>query len=510
MLTQPNSSSLWVPTEAVAFEPHHGDQRVDVVVVGAGLAGLTTAVLLARTGRQVVVLEGARVGSGTTGRTTAKVSALQGLRYRTLVKRHGSDAAARYAAAQVAGLAWMAEQAARDGVDCAWQRRTAYTYATDAASARRVEEELAAAQQADLPVERHHDVGLPFAELAVGLQDQAQFDPYPYLLAMAEEVQRTPGCSVHEGSRVTAVHGHHRPSVRTESGTVRADHVVVATLLPITDRGLFFARAEPKGSYTIVVRTREPLPDGMYLSADSPTRSLRSVTRDGQDLVLVGGNGHVVGRDHPTEPHYADLAAWAETAIGATEVVARWYAHDFVPVDHLPWVGPATPASPNVLVAGGFEKWGMTGATSAALALHDRITGIGDGISSAWAGLFDPMRLDPRSAASGLRVNLEVGAQMVAGWAKPDAAAPSGRDGRRYRSGILPSGEAGSDADRTDGSVVCTHLGGPCAWNDAERTWDCPLHGSRFQAGGDVLTGPATAPLHRRPAGNTDGSRAAS
>lgn len=499
-LSQPTSRSLWLQGDRPSFPRYDGTGEVDVAVVGAGISGLTTAVLLARAGCRVTVLEGAQVAGGTTGGSTAKVSALQGSRYRTLTQDHGPDAAARYASAQVAGLGWMAEQVETRRVDCGWERQTAFTYATDDDSEQTVRQEHAAASAAGLAVRLCDDVAVPHARSAVALDDQAQFDPVPYLDALAAEVDRTSGCSVFERSRVVTVRGHRNPKVVTDSGSLRAGHVVVATLLPITDRGLFFARSEPKASYTIAVRTHRPLPPGMYLSASSPTRSLRRVRHGDESLVLVGGNGHTVGRKQPTSACYDDLVSWAQSNLGATEVVARWYAHDYVPVDHLPWVGAASPGSPNVLVAGGFEKWGITGGTAAGIALADRILGRTEGPSASWASLFEPTRIDPRSLVSGLRANAEVGAQMVAGWANPKSPARAPGDGNRYRAGLTPHGTAGSGPDRTVGSVVCTHLGGPCSWNDAEHTWDCPLHGSRFRADGTVLTGPATTALHRQSA----------
>jgi glycine/D-amino acid oxidase-like deaminating enzyme len=461
------SSTIWTQTGQPARDPLRGARQADVVVIGGGIAGLTTALLCAREGRDVVVLEARRVGSGTTGRTTAKVSALQGLQYRTLQHHHGPKTVRQYGQAQLAGARWIDETIEAGGIDCRWERRPALTYATDAESRRHIEQECAVGREAGLDLELT-GTDLPFPTMgAVALADQAQFDPQAYLDGLATELDRI--AVIHEGSRVRAIKGHGPHRAVTDDGSVTAPTVIVATLLPIVDRGLFFARAEPKASYTLAVDIEAECPTGMYLSASSPTRSLRTAWADDREVLVVGGGGHTVGRQQPTSTEYERLHAWAHTHFGVREVLGRWSAHDYVPSDHLPWAGPASPLTPTVLATGGFGKWGMTNATAAALALTDRVLGRHDGPSAAWAGAFDVLRPSLAGLAQTARINGGVAVHLAQGWLRP----PTDGSGRHRR-------------------VICTHLGGICTWNDAERTWDCPLHGSRFETDGTILTGPAT------------------
>jgi glycine/D-amino acid oxidase-like deaminating enzyme len=491
----PTSSAPWRLGSTAARPPLEGEQEADVVVIGAGIVGLTAAALLTRAGCSVVVLEARTVGAGTSGRTTAKASVLQGTRYQQLEARHGPVVAARYASAQLAGLEWMAAQAGRPEVGCDWRRRTAITYATSPEGAESVLAERAAAQRAGLPVV-DVETELPFdVAAAIGMDAQAQLDPGPYLVALADEVEAAPASAVHEGSRVDAVRGLRRYRVATDRGTVTARQVIVATLLPIVDRGLAFARTQPQSSYLVAMRAEGPVPSAMYLSADASTRSLRTAADGDGTLLLVGGEGHETGRGSPTTARYETLVRWAAAHFDVGEVVHRWSAHDYRSADDLPLVGPSSPLTPGVLVATGMQKWGMTMGTAAALALVDRVLDRRDGPSAPWSSSFDPSRLLLGSVRDLAKINAEVAGRMVADWVRPGAETTA--DGRptRRRDGVVPTA-AGRD-DRMP--VVCTHLGGVCSWNDGDRTWDCPLHGSRFDEDGTVLTGPATAPLHRGP-----------
>lgn len=504
-----SSRSPWFEPHPADHPPLEGDQRADVAVVGAGIAGLTTAALLTRAGLAVTVLEGSVIGRGTTGHTTAKITALQGVHLHQVEQAHGADAARRYTAAQVAGLDFIAGEVEARSIDCRFERRRAVTYTTDPGRAATVAAEGDAARRAGLAALDTTDLDLPYPVAAgVVLADQAQFDPLPYLRALAEEVAAAPGSRVHEDSRVTSVHSRKWRGVRTAGGRVAADHVIVTTLLPVTDQGGFFARCEPKRSYGLTVSVDGPLPDGMFLGADEPTRTLRPVPRpDGGDpLLLVGGGGHVVGRKAPTMSEYTDLLEWARRHFPVTAVHHRWSAHDYMPVDELPFVGPVWSPLGGPMIATGFAKWGMTNGTAAALALADRVLDRPDGPAEEWAGLFDPARLSLQGAKTAALLNAGVAGRLALDWARPGAASgvdgdPAAGGARSGREGVRPVGETVVDGRPCRLSLVCPHLGGVVQWNDGERSWDCPLHGSRFAADGSVLDGPATRPLHRLDAG---------
>jgi glycine/D-amino acid oxidase-like deaminating enzyme/nitrite reductase/ring-hydroxylating ferredoxin subunit len=444
------------------------------------------------------VLEAATVGSGVTGTTTAKVSALQGTVYSTIRQRHGPETAATYAAASAAAVEEVAALVAENSIDCFLERRAAITYAAKPGEVESVEAEAAAAREAGLPVELTQTAGLPFnSPRAVRLPDQIQFHPVRYAEGLAKSVTGD-GSDVFEASRAITV-SHRTPfEVRTASGTIRARRVVIATHYPILDRGVYFARLKAQRSYCIAARIRGAAPDGMWINAGSPTRSIRS--HDG--LLIVGGEGHETGSFESTPERFARLEAFAREHWDVRDVPYRWSAQDPVPYDHLPMIGPYLPGSGHLLVATGFMKWGLTTGTFAAMILRDAIVGR----QNSWASSFSPNRISLRSSAELASMNAKVAAEVVGERGRPAeasraAAVPAGT-ARVVRDGL---GKVGMYRDEKGElhavSLRCTHLGCLLRFNSAERSWDCPCHGSRFDVDGTVLEGPATKPLERHPKG---------
>ncbi len=466
--------SIWVETTPHTprhppYGGHGGDgDEVDVVVVGGGIAGLSAALELTERGARVVVLEAGHLCSGATGYTTAKITSLHGLFYADLVERRGETVARAYADANQAGLARIVEWIDRYGIDCDLSRRAAFTYTTDPATALRVEREVTTAQRLGLPASHTTVTELPYGvAAAIRVDHQAQFHPREYCLALADVIAARGG-RVHENSRVVEVRSGSPCVVRTAAAELRAGAVVLATHLPILDRGGFFAKTAPSRSYALAARLPSPArpPDGMYLSVDSPSRSVRSALRD--EVVVIGGEGHPVGEESSTAERYAALEQWARRHFDVHEVSARWSAQDYVPVDGTPFIGRQLPHSP-VFVATGFQKWGMTNATAAATIIADLI----DGRRNDWLVAFDATRTWSPLTSKALYVRnvASVARHLV---------------GARLRPG-----------DRAD-HPTCRHLGCRLTYNDADESWDCPCHGSRYAADdGRVIEGPATADLPR-------------
>lgn len=466
----------------------------DVVVIGAGITGLTTALLARRHGARVVVVEAHAIGAGTSGRTTAKISALQHTLYQRIGAHHGTAGLRGYADWTQRAQEWITKHATSTGVP--YHRADAVTYANSPDAVSRLTDEARAMARAGLPAQwTEDDVGLPFVPAAaLVLADQWYVEPQRYLHSVARELLRTgpsgiaslPEATLFEGSRATHVRGGStcRTTVRTDTGDeveLRSDSVVVATLLPFLDRAGLFARTVPQRSYLLSARINGDAPHGMYISADEPTRSLRR-GRESSEL-LVGGNGHLTGAHGSASAQHDDLE--------------RWSAQDYASVDGLPFVGHAAGTGRGVLVACGFSKWGVSAGTAAAMQLAEQLAGTGE---PAWSPNARPRQLNGLLGLA--RANGEAALRLGTGWAgalassSPGASPePAKGEGRVVREGRCPVAISRTGGEQHRVSAVCTHLGGILRWNDAARSWDCPLHGSRFSAAGEVLEGPAVRNL---------------
>src|SRR5436190_1397178 len=352
-VTTSAEGSLWLQTtEPSAFPALERDEHVDVAILGGGITGLTTALLLTRDGARVAVIEAARVGSGVTGCTTAKASALQQTIYQQLRNRHGRDGAAAYAKASAAGVELLAELVREEQIECDLERRPAFTYAAAETERSSVEDEHEAAVEAGLPVRFVERIDLPFpTHGAVCLDDQIQIHPVRYVQGLAHAVVGA-GSFVAEQTRAMGVDAGDPCKVRTERGTVTAQQVVVATHYPLLDRGFFFARLEPQRSYCIAAQIDGALPASMSISAGTPTRSIRSYG----DLLIVGGEGHTTGARSATPKRYERLEEFTRRHWDLREVSHRWSAQDPVSWDQLPVVGPYHPGSTRLFVVGAARR----------------------------------------------------------------------------------------------------------------------------------------------------------
>ena len=494
-------TSVWMDTAPHTTYPPLGESiAVDVCVVGGGVLGLLTAALLKRAGNTVAVLEADRVATGVTGYTTAKVCVLHGLIYDEIRARFGDQGARHYAEANGAGLELIAGWVAERGIECDFRRRAAYTYALDDGDLDALRKEVDAARAAGLEAELVRDVDLPWPVAgAVRLDGQAEFHPRRFLLAVADEIHAA-GSHVFERTRATGVDDADPCRVRTDAGgEVSAGAVVIATHYPTLDRGVFFARLSAERSYALGIRAGGRTPDGMFLSTESPSHSVRATPYDGGELLIVGGESHKTGTSDPVE-RYAALEAWARERFDVESVEYRWSAQDAMPADGIPYVGRLSPIARRVWTASGFRKWGFTNAAAAALMLADAIAGR----ENPWASTFDSNRFKPIAAAPKLlKENISVGAHFFGDrLAAPDARSLD--ELARGEGGIVRLDGDKVAAYRDDDGVVhalspiCTHLYCQVSFNAAERSWDCPCHGSRFGTDGTVIQGPAVRDLERK------------
>jgi glycine/D-amino acid oxidase-like deaminating enzyme/nitrite reductase/ring-hydroxylating ferredoxin subunit len=500
--TKPPNPSFWIETTPSTDYPAlEGGVSVDVAVIGGGITGLTAATFLKRAGKTVAVIESKRIARGATGYTTAKVTAGHGVVYGHLTQAFGDEGARIYAEANQAGVDRIARFVEEDGIDCDFERKANYVYAESHEEVSSLEQEVEAATRAGLDVSFVQETPLPYGVAgAIRLEDQAQFHPRKYLLALAAKVPGD-GSHVFELTRALDVDEGDPCEVKTDHGSVRARDVIVATHLPFLDRGFFFAKTYPHRSYAVAAPIEAgKAPDGMFINSGTPTRSVRAIS-DGERLFLqVGGQGHKAGEEENTPARYEALERFLrENWPEAGSVEFRWSTQDYMSLDRVPYIGRLRRGSRHITTATGFNKWGMTSGTVAAAILADRIVGR----ENEWAELFDSKRVKPRaSAPKFVKESASVGLRFVADrLARAERSSPD--ELGNGEGAIVRTRGRKRAVYRDEGgtlhllSPVCQHLRCIVAWNPAERTWDCPCHGSRYTGEGRMIEGPTVKDLKR-------------
>lgn len=478
------------------------DADVDVCIVGAGIVGITTAYLLLRAGKSVMVLDDGPVGWGETGHTTGHLCTLVDDRYFYLTKVHGADKARLVAESHSAAVDLIESIVQSEDIDCDFERLDGYLFVPRGDSPAPLREELVAAREAGLDVEwldhapfHHHETGP-----CLRCPRQAQFHALNYLTALAELVQQLGG-AIHTGTHVDGVERGTPVRVSAVTGaTVTAKIVVMATNVPMIDRVAMHTKQEAYRTYVIGGRVGDDeLEHALYWDTLDPYHYVRLQRvrdkRGDRCVLLVGGEDHKTGQSNDEREHFRRLEAWARERFPSLgELEFRWSGQIIEPLDGLAFIG-RNPGDENIYIATGDSGNGLTHGTIAAMMFRDFITGR----DNPWRELYDPSRKITGDIKEYLHVNLNVARQYT------DYLTPGEVDAVEdiapHTGAILRKGMRKLAVYRDEHgslhtlSAVCPHLGCIVRWNNADHSWDCPCHGSRFEPTGKLLNGPANRDL---------------
>ena len=497
--------SLWSATSKEPSIPEL-DKNIsaDVCIIGAGIAGMTTAYLLAREGKSVVVLDKGQIGSGETAYTTAHLSSVIDSGYREIERLHGAKGARLVAQSHTAAIAQIESIVEKESIDCDFERLDGYLLSSDGASLQTFQQEWQAAKRAGLQVRKLKQLPFNFGfGPCLRFSQQGQFHPLKYLAGLARAIKRMNG-RMFGGIEAKEIKGGKTVTVTTKRrATISANAVVVATNTPINDRGKVYAKQEPYRTYVIgAFVPANSIPKALYWDTEDPFHYVRlqRIRANGKtrDLLILGGEDHKTGQAGGIEGRFARLATWGRKHFpGIKEIAFRWSGQVMESMDGLAFIGPNPKDDPNVYIVTGDSGAGLTHGTIAGILLRDLIVGR----DSPWAALYDPARKMPRSGATFPQESPKSGGEY-AHWLTPGEVGTV-KEIKPGMGAVIHRGSSKIAVSRDDTgrlhqcSAVCTHLGCIVSWNSTERTWDCPCHGSRFTPDGKLLNGPALEPLNK-------------
>jgi glycine/D-amino acid oxidase-like deaminating enzyme/nitrite reductase/ring-hydroxylating ferredoxin subunit len=495
------SLSLWIDTTPSTDYPAlHGDAEADVAIVGGGITGITAAWLLAREGKSVVLVDKGRIAMSETGHTTAHVIESTDADYSALIKDHGEDGARANTEAIRSAIALIRSNVDELKIDCGLETVDGYLYAEAEEDREYLEREGDALRRAGVETEWVDQVPVPFATIGgLRFRDQTIFHIRQYLLPIAEAAVKR-GARIFENTLVNDVTNAQKDGscvVKGESGSVRARHVLLATHVPINDRGTLWAKMHVTRTY-VVAAPVEPgkITNALFWDTEYPYHYTRLLQTDKGLFLIVGGEDRDVGKEENDEARYEALEEYCRSHFGVKSFSHRWSGQINEPADMLPFVGESSHGK-NVWMSTGYSGTGMTYGTLSAMLLSDFALER----ENRYAKLYEPSRTKLGSVLENVVTKaVEFPKRMLEKITHLDVEAKSVAEVHEGEGKIVAAGGAKYAVCRIDGELravdpTCPHMGCTVAWNGAEKSWDCPCHGSRFDTRGEVLNGPATSPL---------------
>lgn len=496
-------ASIWIEStkNSKQFPKLEKDIETEVCVIGAGIFGLTTAYYLSQNNISVTVVEAEKeIGTKVSGNTTGKITSQHGLFYDHLIKDYGEKFAAKYLEANEKAINNIKNIIDKNNIECDFTWQNNYIYTTNQEEVEDIKKEVEAVKKLGGKAEFVTKTGLPFpVQGAIKFSNQAQFNCRKYMLGLANKITEKNGL-IYTDTRIQDIAKKGKEYVLISNDVnIKAKKVVIATHYPfINAPGFYFLKMYQSTSYGLAVDTKEKLFEGMYINTKEPTYSFRTAEHNGKNVLIVVGSDHKTGESIENDKNYEKLEKKVKKLYPKSEILFRWNTEDCIGLDKIPYIGEFSNIMPNVYVGTGFKKWGMTSSEVAASIITDKILGK----NNKYANIFNSKRLKPIKNRWEMQNMLK---QTVISFAFEKANIPLGNieqipvDSAEIIN--IDGTNVGIYKD-TSGNIfsvkpVCSHLGCLLVWNNLDKTWDCPCHGSRFDYMGNNIYNPANKGLER-------------
>ncbi len=470
------------------------DITTDICIIGAGIFGLTCGYYLTKLGYKVTILEKSEIASKTTGHTTAKITSQHGLFYDYLVNSYGQKFAKDYLYANEEAIQNIKNIIDEENINCDFRLQNAYVYTTKKEEISLIKKEVNAVSTLDYNCELVTKTGLPLDVLAaICFRNQAEFHPVKYLARLSKCITKANGEIYNNTTAVDVKTDNGDYITYTKDHNIKSKYVIIASHYPfINFPGLYFLKMYQSTSYLIAVDTKKTLFNGMHISSSTPAFSFRTAKYNNKELLLIGGMDHKTGHPSSYKDTYGKLEEISKKYYPDSEILFRWNTRDCISLDKIPYIGSFSTSMPNMFIGTGFKKWGMTLSNIAANIIVDKISGN----YNKYAYLFKPSRIKPIKNIDELKNMVVQSTNSLL----LDKLKKSNMDFEKIKNNsgsiIEVNGEKIGIYKNPDGKIyavkpICTHLGCLLSWNDIDKTWDCPCHGSRFNFDGTNLYDPA-------------------
>lgn len=492
-----NNKSYWISSsKGCNYEKLNKNIDVEYLVVGGGITGVVLTYLLSKEGLNSTLVDANKICNGASGRNTGKATVQHDDFYWQIEKKHGIDSAKLYYKANNKALDFIEDSINKNDISCNFERLPSFVYTEKESYVDNIKREYETCKEIGIDCTYYNSLELPLdIKAAISFNNQAQFNPKQYIDSLANRAFKL-GAKIYENTPIIDLKVGDRCQLETRDGyIIKANNVIIASHTPWYDGlNLFFAKESAERSYLLAYDLKHNIPKGMYINLEKPSRTFRTYNGEGKNLLIVGGGDHKVGQGKKEDEIYNELKSYASKVFNVKELHYKWSTQDYMSFDRLPFIGKISKEEDKVYVATGYSKWGMTNGVSAAMIIRDLIINK----KSEYEEIFKPYRKGSFFTKYAIKENINAGINMISGKMN------LGHDDMPIQKGegkiVNIEGERYGAYRHFDNNlfivdITCTHLGCELKFNGAEKTWDCPCHGSRFDYKGNVVEGPALNPL---------------